>query len=67
MYRVVSVSAAGDHMIEDVSSARAALALGHQLIAAGHTDILITTPDDRAFLFREFAALMNDPDKRGHP
>lgn len=67
MYRVVSVSAGGGHTIEDVASARAALALGHALIAAGHTDILITTPDERAFLFREFAALMNNPDKRGNP
>ena len=67
MYRVVSVSASGDHTIEDVASARAALALGRQLIADGHTDIMVTTPDERAFLFREFAALMNDPGKPGKP
>jgi hypothetical protein len=65
MYRVVAVSASGEHAIEDVASARAALALGRRLIATGHTDIMVTTPDERAFLFREFAALMNEPDKPG--
>jgi hypothetical protein len=61
MYRLVSVSLVGDPSVDDVESARAALALGHELIAAGHRDIMVTTPDGRAFLFAEFVALMSPP------
>lgn len=65
MYRLVSVSLAGDPAIDDLDSAKAALELGHQLIAAGHRDIMVTTPDGRAFLFAEFVALVSPPKEPG--
>jgi hypothetical protein len=64
MYRVVSVSPAGHPDAEDLESANAALELGRKLIAAGHTELMVTTPDERAFLFREFSALMGAAEEK---
>ncbi len=60
MYQLMAVSSAGEPLVEDLTSARAVLELGRQLVATGHTEIMVTTPDGRAFLFREFANLMGE-------